>query len=164
VRLLLSEGQQSDHKGAATLLPNLPLSRAMPDDKGYDSDAYRATLMERGITPCIPPRAKRKRPATCCKTLYKQHHKMENLFAIPPGRLLHNRLPGSDIKDWRLIAMLFDRFAHAFLSAIQIAAIVIFWINQCVLTPGCVDAQIYPKSGSHFSNCAPGGGLPSLSA
>jgi transposase len=34
------------------------------------------------------------------------------------------------LKDWRRIAMRFDRCAHAFLSAIQIAAIVIFWINQ----------------------------------
>ena len=116
VRLLLTEGQQSDHKGAATLLPDLPISSEMLGDKGYDSDAYRAALIERGITPCIPPRAKRKNPATYCKSLYKQRHKVENMFA--------------KLKDWRRIAMRFDRCAHAFLSAIQIAAVVIFWINQ----------------------------------
>jgi len=116
VRLLLTEDQQSDHKGAATLLPDLPLAKEMLGDKGYDSDAYRATLIDRGITACIPPRAKRKHPSTYCKTLYKQRHKVENMFA--------------KLKDWRRIAMRYDRCAHTFLSAIQIAAIVIFWINQ----------------------------------
>jgi transposase len=60
VRLLLTEGQPSDHKGAATLLADLPSATEMLGDKGYDSDAYRAALVKRGITPCIPPRAKRK--------------------------------------------------------------------------------------------------------
>jgi len=116
VRLLLSEGQQSDHKGAATLLPDLPPASELLGDKGYDSDAYRAALVERGITPCIPPRAKRKHPATYCKTLYKQRHKGENMSA--------------KLKNRRRIAMRFDRCAHTFLSAIHIAAIMIVWINQ----------------------------------
>jgi transposase len=116
VRLLLTEGQQSDHKGAATLLADLPSATEMLGDKGYDSDAYRAALVKRGITPCIPPRAKRKNPATYCKALYKQRHKVENMFA--------------KLKDWRRIAMRYDRCANVFLSAIQIAAVVIFWINQ----------------------------------
>jgi IS5 family transposase len=71
VRLLLTEGQKSDHKGAATLLADLPSATEMLGDKGYDSDAYRAALVKRGIAPCIPPRAKRKNPATYCKALYK---------------------------------------------------------------------------------------------
>ena len=116
MRLLLTEGQKSDHKGAATLLADLPSATEMLGDKGYDSDAYRAALVKRGITPCIPLRAKRKNPATCCKALYKQRHKVENMFA--------------KLKDWRRIAMRYDRCAHAFLSAIQIAAVVIIWINQ----------------------------------
>ena len=116
VRLLLTEGQLSDHKGAAALLSDLPPAKEMLGDKGYDSDTYRAALIERGITPCIPPRARCKSPATHCKTLYKQRHKVENMFA--------------KLKDWRRIAMRYDRCAHTFFSAIQIAAIVIFWINQ----------------------------------
>lgn len=116
MRLLLTEGQQSDHKGAAALLPDLPPASELIGDKGYDSDAYRAALKERGITPCIPPRARRKHPATYCKTLYKQRHKVENLFA--------------KLKDWRRIATRYDRCAHTFFSAICIAVVVIFWINQ----------------------------------
>lgn len=84
----------------------------------------------RGITPCIPPRAKRKHPATYCKTLYKQRHKVENMFA--------------KLKDWRRIATRYDRFAHTFLSAIKIAAIVIFWINQWVLTLACPMLTMLP--------------------
>ena len=130
VRLLLTEGQQSDHKGAATLLADLPSATEMLGDKGYDSDAYRAALVKRGIAPCIPPRAKRKNPATYCKALYKQRHKVENMFA--------------KLKDWRRIAMRYDRCAHVFLSAIQIAAVIIFWINQCVLT------LVFPVLGGRF--------------
>jgi len=32
VRLLLTEGQQSDHKGAATLLPELPVAKEILGD------------------------------------------------------------------------------------------------------------------------------------
>ena len=101
MRLLLTEGQQSDHKGAATLLPDLPAASEMLGDKGYDGDAYRAALIDRGITPCIPPRVKGKHRATYCQNLYKQRHKVENMFA--------------KLKDWRRIAMRFDRCANAFI-------------------------------------------------
>ena len=112
VRLLLTEGQQSDHKGAATLLSDLPAASQMLGDKGYDSDAYRAALIARGITPCIPPRAKRKNPATFVK-LYKQRHKVENMFAR--------------LKDWRRMPRDMIAGAHL-LPAICIAAIIIFWV------------------------------------
>jgi len=95
LRLRLPQGQQSDHKGAAILLRDLPPASELIGDKGYDSDAYREALLTRGITPCIPPRAKRKHPAKYCKTLYKQRHKVENLFAR--------------LKGWRRIAMRYDR-------------------------------------------------------
>ena len=116
VRLLLTKGQQSDHKGAATLLPGLPPAKEMLGDKGYDSDAYRAALIARNIIPCIPPSSKRKTPETYCKNLYKQRHKVENMFA--------------KLKDWQRIAMRSDRCAHTFLCAIQIAEIVTSSIKQ----------------------------------
>ena len=116
VRLLLTEGQQNDHKGAAALLPDLPPAAELIGDRGDDSDGYREALGARGITPCIPPRARRRHPATYCKTSYQQRHKIESLFA--------------SLKDWRRIATRYDRCAHAFFSAICIAAVVIFCINQ----------------------------------
>jgi transposase len=50
------------------------------------------------------------------KTTYKKRRLVENLFA--------------KIKDWRRIHARYDRYAHAFMSAIGIAATVIFWFNQ----------------------------------
>jgi transposase len=54
VALLLSEGQMSDYKGAALLLPSLPKAKELLADRGYDADWFRAALIEKGITPCIP--------------------------------------------------------------------------------------------------------------
>ena len=112
MRLLLSEGQQNDHKGAAILLPDLPKAKVMIADRGYDSMPFREGLRDQGIEPCIPPRANRKQPVWYCKTLYKQRHKIENLFA--------------KLKDWRRISTRYDRCAHAFQSAIYLAATIIF--------------------------------------
>ena len=49
--------------------------------------------------------------------------------------------------------MRFDRCAHAFLSAIQIAAVVIFWIGQCVLILGEERHQIAVFTNSIPRSC-----------
>ena len=110
--MLLSEGQMSDYKGAALMMQALPPAKAMLADRGYDADWFRDALTVRGITPCIPSKANRKIPIPHDKDLYRQRHKIENMF----GKL----------KDWRRIATRYDRCAHTFLSAIAIAATVIF--------------------------------------
>lgn len=112
--LLLSEGQMSDHKGAALLLASLPRAKELLGDKGYDSDWFRQALIERGTSPCIPPRSNRKLQHHYDKALYKQRHKIENVF----GR----------IKDWRRVATRYDRCAHTFMSAICIAATCCYWL------------------------------------
>jgi putative transposase len=83
VVLLLSEGQMSDHKGAALMVSHLPRARELLGDKGYDSNRFRRALTERGITPCIPSSKSRKAPIPYDKTLYRQRHRIENMF----GRL-----------------------------------------------------------------------------
>jgi len=112
--MLLSEGQMSDYKGAALMLPALPKAAELLGDKGYDADWFRQALAERGITACIPSKSNRKKPIEHDRTLYRQRHKIENMF----GRL----------KDWRRVHTRYDRCAHTFMSAICIAAIVIFWL------------------------------------
>ena len=112
--MLLSEGQMSDYKGAALMIDAFPKAKTLLGDKGYDADWFRQALTERGITPCIPPKANRKIQIDYDKTLYRQRHKIENMF----GR----------IKDWRRIHTRYDRCAHSFMSAICIAATVIFWL------------------------------------
>ena len=106
----------SDHKGAALILPMLPDAGMLIADKGYDSDAFREALADRGITPCIPPRARRRWPATYCRKQYQQRHRIENMFAR--------------LKDWRRISTRYDRCAHTFFGAICIAATVIFWLGK----------------------------------
>jgi transposase len=113
--LLLTEGQMSDHKGAALILPALPPAREMLADRGYDSNRFRAGLSDRGIAPCIPSTRNRKAELPYDKALYRQRHRIENAF----GRL----------KDWRRIATRYDRCAHTFFSAICIAATVTFWLG-----------------------------------
>ena len=96
------------------MLDDLPDADTLIADKGYDSDRFRQALAERGIEPCIPGRSNRKTPVAYDAELYKQRNLIERMF----GRL----------KDWRRIATRYDRCAHTFLSAICIAAILIFWI------------------------------------
>ena len=104
----------SDHKGARLVLDVLPPAKALIADRGYDSTWFRKALATKGIEPCIPSSRSRKVPYPYDKALYRQRHKVENLFA--------------KLKDWRRIATRYDRCAHTFFSAICIAATVIFWL------------------------------------
>jgi transposase len=94
----------------------MPNAKVLIGDKGYDSDEFRDALNARKIEACIPPRSNRTAPRNYSKSLYRQRHKVENMFA--------------KLKDWRRIATRYDRCAHTFMPAICIAATVIFWINQ----------------------------------
>ena len=91
-----------------------PKPRRCLATKGYDADWFREALNKRGITPCIPSKANRKAPIPHDATLYRQRHKIENMF----GRLKH----------WRRIHTRYDRCAHTVMSAVAIAATVIFWL------------------------------------
>lgn len=112
--MLLSEGQMSDYKGAGLLVDVLPKASVLLADRGYDADWFRKALRAKGITPCIPPKKNRKIKIEYDEALYKQRHKVENMFA--------------KLKDWRRVATRYDRCAHTFFSAILIASIVIWWI------------------------------------
>ena len=113
--MYLTEGQVSDYKGAEVLVNKLPKAKHLLADRGYDADWFRTALRTRGIIPCIPHKKNRKIPVPYDKILYKQRHKVENMFA--------------KLKDWRRIAMRYDRCQHTFFSAILIAAITIFYLD-----------------------------------
>ena len=70
----------------------------------------------REIAACIPSKSNRKIAIPHDPALYRQRHKIENMF----GKL----------KDWRRIHTRYDRCAHTFFSAICIAATVTFWLGQ----------------------------------
>lgn len=96
------------------MLASLPPTKALLADKGYDADWLRDALADRKIEACIPSKSNRKIQIPHDRLLYRKRHKIENMF----GKL----------KDWRRIHTRYDRCAHTFMSAIAIAAIVIFWL------------------------------------
>ena len=114
IRLFLTAGQTSDYTGARALLPSIPSTAALLADRGYDADWSRNALIERGTAPCIPSRKTRKLAIPHDTALYRQRHRIENMF----GRL----------KDWRRIATRYDRCAEFFLSACAFTAVILFWL------------------------------------
>jgi transposase len=79
---------------------------------GYDANWFREALIDKKITPCIPGRKSRDKPVKYDKRRYRKRNRIEIMF----GRL----------KDWRRVATRYDRNPKVFLSAIALAAIVIF--------------------------------------
>ncbi len=110
----LSPGQMSDAKGALVLLAQLPPTKRLLGDKGYDADWLRDEMKARGVRVCIPACSGRTRPASHNRKLYKKRCRIENAFAR--------------LKDWRGIAMRYTRCGDLFLSAIALAAAIIFWL------------------------------------
>ncbi|MGY4799872.1 transposase [Teichococcus aerofrigidensis] len=102
------------------IAPYFPLSHGVPrvDDQRVVSGILH--VIRNGLrwrdAPCIPSSRSRKLPIPYDKALYRQRHRIENMF----GRL----------EDWRRIAMRYDRCAHTFMSAICLAATTLFWINE----------------------------------
>lgn len=81
--------------------------------RGYDADWFRDGLKDKGIKACIPGRKGRKKAVRHDKRRDKHRNRIEIMF----GRL----------KDWR-VATRYDRCAIVFLSAIALAATVLFWL------------------------------------
>ena len=80
---------------------------------GYDSDALRQLLIDRGTLPVIPNNPTRKRFHPFDADAYK----LRNLIERANGRL----------KDWRRIATRYDKLARNYAAAVAIAAIIIWW-------------------------------------
>ncbi|WP_312084366.1 IS5 family transposase [Brevundimonas sp.] len=114
ISLFMTAGQVSDYIGAAALLDSLPRAQWLLGDRGYDADWFRDALQAKGITPCIPGRKTRTEPIRYDKRRYKRRNRIEIMF----GRL----------KDWRRVATRYDRCPTVFLSAIALAATVLFWL------------------------------------
>lgn len=92
----------------------MPPSTELVADKGYDSQAFREWLEARGTEAVIPPRCNRKIQYQYDRAIYKQRNIIERMFCR--------------LKDWRRIATRFDRNIKTFMSAIALAATVIWWL------------------------------------
>lgn len=113
-RFFMTAGQISDYTGARALLSSLPAADWLIADRGYDADWFREALKDKGIRQCIPGRKSRDKSVRYDKRRYKRRNRIEIMF----GRL----------KDWRRVATRYDRCPKVFLSAIALAAAVIFWL------------------------------------
>lgn len=97
---------------AKTCIEALPPSAELVADKGYDSDDLRAWLAGRGTIPVIPPKRHRKVRLAFDAVAYRQRNVIERMFCR--------------FKDWRRVAMRFDRNVKTFMATIAIAATVIW--------------------------------------
>lgn len=114
MNLFVTAGQVSDYIGAKALLSSLPNVEWLLGDRGYDADWFREALEDKGIRAGIPGRKQRKATVKYDKRRYKRRNRIEIRF----GRL----------KNWRRVATRYDRCPKVFLSAIALAATVIFWL------------------------------------
>ncbi len=111
---MLTPGNVHDCKVAQQCLEALPPSAELVADKGYDSDALRNWLAERGTEAVIPPRQNRRIQLHYDKAIYRQRNIIERMFCR--------------FKDWRRIATRFDRKIACFMGAVALAATVIWWL------------------------------------
>jgi transposase len=112
IRFFVTAGQVSDYIGARALLNSLTNADWLLVDRGYDADWFREALIDKKITPCIPGRKSRDKPVKYDRRRYRKRNRIEIMF----GRF----------KDWRQVATRYDRNPNVFISAIALAAIVIF--------------------------------------
>ena len=105
VRVLITEGTRADSKEAVHLIEGITAG-ALLADRGYDTDEILDQALERGMTPVIPPRKKRKKLRKYDKEIYKARHLIENAFR--------------HLKEWRGIATRYAKNTLSFLAAIHI--------------------------------------------
>ena len=80
-------------------------------DKAYDSNAIRAKLDAKGITPVIPPKSNRLEIIVYDQERYKQRNKVERLF--------------NKLKQFRRVATRYEKLKANFLAFVTVALIVI---------------------------------------
>ena len=104
----------ADCTAADVLLDQLSAAEILHGDKGYDSNAVRRKIEDKGAAPNIPPKANRIWKNRFSPYLYRNRNAIERMF----GRL----------KDFRRIATRYDRLAQNFLSAVCLAATLCYWL------------------------------------
>ena len=112
--LLLTPGNFHDMRVAKQCIQAMPPSAELVADKGYDSNDLRRWLADRGTKAVIPPKRHRKEKLDFDRVTYRQRNIIERMFCR--------------FKDWRRVAMRYDRKIETFMATIAIAATVIWWL------------------------------------
>ena len=76
LRCILTGGQEHDITQAPGLIAGYE-SQYVIADKGYDARSFRQSILERSMTPVIPPRSNRKAPHEYDVHLYRERHLAE---------------------------------------------------------------------------------------
>jgi len=111
---MLTGGQVADCVAGAALLERLPDCDVLHGDKGYDSNAIRHQVGNRGAMANIPPKANRKWKNCFFPFLYRNRNAIERMFCR--------------LKDFRRVATRYDRNAANYLAAVCIAAAISYWL------------------------------------
>ncbi|MBY4641082.1 IS5 family transposase [Gluconacetobacter entanii] len=106
----ITSGQDADITQAEPLLENID-PNAFLADKAYDADRLIDRLIQRGITPVIPPKRNRTTRRKTDFSLYCERNLVERFF--------------NKLKQFRAIATRYDKLKSTFLAAVQFASIII---------------------------------------
>lgn len=115
VALCLTPGQAHDLTGVAELLTRIPTPRRLLADRADGAQQLRDWLAKRGCEAVIPPNPTRKHPHSYDKTACRGRNVVERMFCR--------------LKDFRRIATRYEQRADIFLSAIFLAAAIVWWTN-----------------------------------
>jgi transposase len=115
IGIVITPGQAHDVTAYPALMEEVDCDpEQMLADKGYDSDAVRQDVCDRGGEPMIPTKANRKAQVEVDKVVYSLRNRIERFF---------NRL-----KNSRRVATRFDKLVESFAAFVLLATIRI-WIR-----------------------------------
>ena len=126
IRFFITGGPVSDDTGAAALLGSLPSAEWRLAGRGYDADWFREALQDMGIRPCIPGRKPRGKPVKFDKRRYKRRNRL--LTHVKMRCQATDRDHVRATEGLARVATRHDRCPKVFLSAIALAATVMFWL------------------------------------
>lgn len=108
ILLKLTEGQAHDGRSAADMLAGIGDGQILLADRGYDSDALRYTLKERGAWANVKPMPNRKNIPAFSQFLYRYRNLVERFF--------------NKLKHFRAVATRFEKHDANFLALVKLAA------------------------------------------
>ena len=108
IALKLSEGQAHDGRSAAALLDTVGEGQILLADRGYDTEALRAAINNRGAWANIKPMPHRVNIPAFSPWLYRYRNLIERFF--------------NKLKHFRAIATRFDKHDANYLALVKLAA------------------------------------------
>ena len=108
IQIKLTEGQAHDGRSAVDMLDALGSGQILLADRGYDSDALRARLAERGAWANIKPMPGRVNIPAFSRFLYRYRNLVERFF----GKLKH----------FRAVATRFEKHDANYLALVKLVS------------------------------------------